>query len=64
MNPEEAVTAARILQADLVVPIHYESLHKPPIYIETANPVKRLLDQSSLYKVNSIAYKVGEWFDI
>lgn len=64
MNPEEAALAARILKARLLVPIHYDSLHKPPIYIETMHPVKRLLDASAGLGLNATAYKVGEWFSV
>ena len=64
MNPEEAATAAHILQARMVVPIHYGSLHKPPAYIETPDAVKRLGEQASIFGVQSIAYPAGEWFTI
>jgi L-ascorbate metabolism protein UlaG (beta-lactamase superfamily) len=64
MNPEQAAAAAHILQARLVVPIHYGSLHKPPTYIETQHSAERLHDQSSLFGIRSIAYQAGEWFSI
>ena len=64
MNPEEAAMAASILKARLVVPIHYTSLHKPPVYVETMHPVKRLLQASAILGVNAEAYEVGEWFSL
>lgn len=42
MNPEQAVSAAKIIKAKLFIPIHYGSFHNPPIYIETENVVERL----------------------
>lgn len=64
MNPEQAAAAAHILQAKLVVPIHYASLHKPPVYIETERSTERLHAKASLFGIQSIAYKAGEWFSI
>jgi L-ascorbate metabolism protein UlaG (beta-lactamase superfamily) len=64
MNPEEAAAAAHILQARLIVPIHYGSLHQPPMYIETPNATQRLLDQSTLLGIRAVAYEAGEWFSI
>ena len=40
MTPEEAAKAARMLRARAVTPIHYGSLHRPPGYIETDDPVR------------------------
>lgn len=43
LTPEQAVSAARVLNARLLIPIHYRSFHNPPIYIETENVEGRLL---------------------
>jgi len=64
MNPEQAATAAHILNARLVVPIHYSSLHKPPMYIETQHPTERLREKASNLGLQTIAYPAGEWFNL
>lgn len=42
LNPEQAVSAAKILGAKLLIPIHYGSFHNPPYYFETENVEKRI----------------------
>lgn len=43
MTPEQAVSAACILEAKHLIPIHYGSFHNPPIYFETENVEQRLI---------------------
>lgn len=64
MTPEEAAVAAHILQARLVVPIHYGSLHKPPIYIETPHPVERLRDKANSLGIRVMSHEPGDWFNL
>ena len=64
MNPEEAAVAARILQAKLVVPIHYQSLHKPPIYVETPNATQRLSERLNIFGIRVMRAEPGEWFEL
>ncbi|MBN8866805.1 MAG: MBL fold metallo-hydrolase [Solirubrobacterales bacterium] len=42
MNPEQAVAAARILGARRLIPIHYDGIHEPPLYEQTADIPARL----------------------
>lgn len=42
LTPEQAVSAAAVLGAELLVPIHYGAVHYPPIYTETPNILPRL----------------------
>jgi L-ascorbate metabolism protein UlaG (beta-lactamase superfamily) len=42
LTPEQAVAAAVILDAKTLVPIHYGTMHHPPIYHETADIAARL----------------------
>lgn len=63
MTPEQAALAAHILNAKSVVPIHYQSLHKPPMYIETSNAVERLSAKLSGFNIPMIPLKPGEWFE-
>lgn len=47
MNPDQAVTAARILKAGYLVPIHYAQFNNPPTYNEFPE-VDKTLDQAGL----------------
>ncbi|MNY09522.1 Beta-lactamase superfamily domain protein [compost metagenome] len=42
MSPEQAVSAAIVLGADVLLPIHYRAIHYPPLYSETPNILERL----------------------
>lgn len=47
MNPEQAVTAAHILKAGYLVPIHYAQFNSPPAYTEFPD-LDRTLDLAGL----------------
>ncbi len=64
MRPEEAAVAAQILKAKSVVPIHYQSLHRPPIYIETPNATERLSNKLSGMGIRVMLLEPGEWFEL
>ncbi len=64
MGPKEAAVAAQILKAKSVVPIHYRSLHKPPIYTETSNATQRLSDKLSSLGIRAMLIEPGEWFEL
>ncbi len=64
MTPEQAAIAAHILKARSVVPIHYGSLHKPPMYIETDNSVERLYDKLEGLGIELILHEPGIWFEL
>jgi L-ascorbate metabolism protein UlaG (beta-lactamase superfamily) len=38
MDPAQAATAARLLGARIAVPIHYDTLHRPPVYTQVDDP--------------------------
>ncbi len=42
LSPEQAVSAATLLGAKSLVPIHYVAIHTPPIYTETPDIINRL----------------------
>lgn len=64
MTPEEAGRAARMLRARAVTPIHYGSLHRPPGYIETNDPVGRLRAAGEALAVPIAIHEPGEWFEV
>lgn len=59
LTPEQAVAAADILQAERLVPIHYGTMHCPPLYTETPNIAGRLAEAAK-EKVNLKFMKSGE----
>ena len=64
MTPEEAARAARMLGARAVTPIHYGALHRPPRYVETADPVARLQAAGRALGLAIEAREPGDWFDV
>jgi len=64
MTPEQAVEAAKILQARLFVPIHYGSLHRPPDYVETENILARLESKSKETNTLLSIKQPGDWFEL
>ncbi|WP_426452843.1 MBL fold metallo-hydrolase [Paenibacillus sp. S-38] len=42
LTPEQAVSAAAVLQAGVLIPIHYGAIHHPPVYRETPDIPARL----------------------
>jgi L-ascorbate metabolism protein UlaG (beta-lactamase superfamily) len=38
MDPAQAAAAAQLLQARVAVPIHYDAIHHPPIYVQVDDP--------------------------
>jgi len=60
MTPEEAVEAARILGAGTLVPIHFQTFHHPPYYIETPNLLARLQRRAAERDVRLHVLEPGE----
>jgi L-ascorbate metabolism protein UlaG (beta-lactamase superfamily) len=38
MDPEQAAAAAEILEVPIAVPIHYDTIHAPPVYAQVDDP--------------------------
>lgn len=64
MSPEEAAVAAVMLRAKSIVPIHYGSLHKPPLYVETPHPGDRLQAKAAELSIAARLQAPGEWFEL
>jgi L-ascorbate metabolism protein UlaG (beta-lactamase superfamily) len=47
MGPREAAAAAAILQAGEAVPIHYDTLHRPPVYAQADDPAGAFLREAA-----------------
>jgi L-ascorbate metabolism protein UlaG (beta-lactamase superfamily) len=64
MTPEQAAAAANILRADFVVPIHYGTMHQPPIYIETPHALERLSASLADLDTGMMIKEPGDWFEL
>ena len=64
MLPEEAAVAAYILGARVAVPIHYGTLRKPPIYIETPRAVERFEERTKELGIEARIAMPGRWFTV
>lgn len=64
MNPEQAVSAAAVLEARELVPIHFGAFHNPPIYNQTPRYLDRLVEAAKARNVSISMYQPGESFTI
>ena len=64
LTPEEAAIAANIIQAKSVVPIHYGSLNKAFMYVETTHPTERLQKKSEDFGIQVSIQEPGTWFEL
>ncbi|GCD40528.1 hypothetical protein GKJPGBOP_00178 [Streptomyces paromomycinus] len=61
--PEEAAVAAHILGARIAVPLHYGTLNKAPIYVETPRAVERFEQRARELGIAPLVVPYGEWFE-
>lgn len=62
MLPEEAAVAAHVLGARIAVPIHYDTMNKPPVYRQTPQAVERFETRCRELGITPLVKPVGEWF--
>ncbi len=60
MDPVQAAAAARLLNADLVVPIHYGPLHETPNYVQADDPAGSLEAAARDLGVSARVLRPGE----
>jgi L-ascorbate metabolism protein UlaG (beta-lactamase superfamily) len=60
MSPAEAAAAASILQAGETIPIHYDTIHNPPVYAQTEDPAGQFLAAAEALGVSARAVAPGE----
>ncbi|WP_066306810.1 MBL fold metallo-hydrolase [Bacillus sp. FJAT-29814] len=60
LTPEEAVEAAKLLNAKYLVPIHYGTFDYPPFYCETENVEERLIESGKVQGVSIQFLKPNE----
>lgn len=64
MGPTEAAAAAKLLGADLVVPIHYGPLHETPNYVQANDPTGSLEAAARELGVSTRVLRPGESFSL
>jgi L-ascorbate metabolism protein UlaG (beta-lactamase superfamily) len=64
MSPEQAVSAAVVMQAKKIVPIHFQAFHNPPVYNQTPKCLERLIKVAEERGVSFEIYEPGESFEI
>lgn len=60
MGPAEAAAAAKLLSADLVVPIHYGPLHETPNYVQADDPAGSLEAAARELGISARVLRPGE----
>jgi L-ascorbate metabolism protein UlaG (beta-lactamase superfamily) len=60
MGPREAAAAAAILQAGLAIPIHYDTIHHPPVYAQTEDPAGAFLREAAALGVDARIVEPGQ----
>ncbi|RXT04555.1 MBL fold metallo-hydrolase [Ammoniphilus sp. CFH 90114] len=64
MNAEQAVSAAVVLRATTLIPIHFGAFHFPPNYISSEDSLPRLLDAASKNNVKTKLLNTKEWYQV
>ncbi|QMV44688.1 MBL fold metallo-hydrolase [Cohnella cholangitidis] len=60
LSPEQAVSAANVLSATTLVPIHHTAIHHPPIYTETPDIWARLAAAAAIKELRLTILKSKE----
>jgi L-ascorbate metabolism protein UlaG (beta-lactamase superfamily) len=61
MDPVQAAEAAALLEADLAVPIHYDTLHRPPTYAQVDRPADAFAQAGAARGVRTQVLAPGEY---
>ena len=64
MDPAQAAVAASILEPGLAVPIHYDTLDRPPTYTQVEDPAGRFLTACADAGVNARVLETGDSLDL
>jgi len=64
MDPEQAATAAAILDPGVAVPIHYDALNGPPVYTQTEDPADRFVAACAAAGVPTRVLATGQTLDL
>jgi L-ascorbate metabolism protein UlaG (beta-lactamase superfamily) len=64
LDPGQAAVAAALLQADLAVPIHYDTLDGPPVYRQVERPAQAFAKACADSGVAARVMEVGETLEL
>jgi L-ascorbate metabolism protein UlaG (beta-lactamase superfamily) len=64
MDPGQAAMAAALLETRLAVPIHYDTLHRPPTYSQVDRPAEAFTRAAELRGVRVQVLAPGERLDL
>jgi L-ascorbate metabolism protein UlaG (beta-lactamase superfamily) len=64
MDPEQAAAAAAILEADLAVPVHYDTINGPPRYVQVDQPAARFASACATAGVDCRVMETGETLEL
>lgn len=64
LSPEQAVSAAVVLQANRLIPIHYGAFHHPPGYVQTPHVMSRLITSAEQRGVQLHLLQAGDKFQL
>ncbi len=61
MDPYQAAEAAALLESAEAIPIHYDTLHNPPVYSQVDRPAEAFLEAASKRGVTARKVQPGEY---
>ena len=64
LDPRQAAQAAAILGARLALPIHYDTLHQAPTYVQVDDPARSFLTAAAEAGVEARVLEVGETLEL
>lgn len=60
MDPTQAAAAAKLLRAEMAVPIHYDLIHRPPVYSQVDRPAQAFAEAAAEQGVAARVIEPGE----
>lgn len=64
MDPRQAAVAAHLLGARIAVPIHYDTLHRPPVYVQVDDPAGAFCEEAAALGVEARVLAPGEALEL
>ena len=64
MDARQAVAAAALLEAEVAIPIHYDTLHRPPVYVQADDPAGAFAAAAGKAGVPAQVLEPGTWLDL
>ncbi len=64
MDPVQAAEAAALLEAGLAIPIHYDTLHRPPTYSQVERPAQAFTEAAAERGIRTQVVGAGEYVDL